>query len=195
MKLARLFGPYHATMKFPLSCIAAAVALVAMAVGAAKTDPAASPPIENQVFPISDEWVRDLADERFQTREEAMRRLWDLGKPALPLLEEAAHSPDPERAIRAASIRDWILMGVTPNTDPEILSWIEQFPGAPVQRKLALNLSDVSMQPGVEMGCILGCDILNGDVTNLAPAVVHCGNHIDWKPSKHAGVTLTTPFT
>jgi hypothetical protein len=64
-----------------------------------------------------------------------------------------------------------------------------------VHRELALNLSDVSVQPGTEVGCILGCDVLNGDVNALTHTVVHCGHHIDWKLRSRGGVTLSTAFT
>lgn len=105
----------------------------------AATVPAAVlPAIEHQALSPAENWIRELADERFQTREAATRHLWELGKPALPLLAEAANSSDPERAFRAAMIQDRILMGVSPQTEPEILAWIDQFPTAPVQRKQAL---------------------------------------------------------
>jgi hypothetical protein len=45
------------------------------------------------------------------------------------------------------------------------------------------------------VGCILGCDVLNGDVNNVSHTVVHCGHHIEWKLRARGGVTLSTPFT
>lgn len=86
----------------------------------------------------AEQWILELADEQYPTREAASRHLWELGKAALPWLDQAVESADPERAIRATEVRERILMGITPKTDPVIMTWIEQYANAPLQRKLAL---------------------------------------------------------
>jgi hypothetical protein len=84
------------------------------------------------------EWVRQLADENFQVRERASLELWELGEAALPALEAAVSSPDPEQAIRAREIVRKIQLHVTPDTDASVISLVERYAVASPAEKTSL---------------------------------------------------------
>ncbi len=74
------------------------------------------------MFPQADgakqaaEWVEKLRSERIEEREEAVQRLREWGKPALPLLDKATRDADAELAARAARLLEVITidLSVTP---------------------------------------------------------------------------------
>jgi hypothetical protein len=72
-------------------------------------------------------WVRELADEHYKTREDATRELWKMAEKALPVLEEAAKSTEPEQAIRARELLRKIRLHITPDTDPSVITLVEQY--------------------------------------------------------------------
>jgi hypothetical protein len=84
------------------------------------------------------QWVRQLADESFQVRERASLALWGLGEAALPALEAAASSANPEQAIRARDIVRKIQLHITPDTDASVISLVERYAVASPAEKLSL---------------------------------------------------------
>ena len=82
--------------------------------------------------------IRDLASEDFQTREEAMRKIWEVGEPALPALQEAANGQDPEQEFRARELIRKIQLSITPETDLEIIGLIERYGKASPNDKVNL---------------------------------------------------------
>jgi hypothetical protein len=84
------------------------------------------------------EWVRQLADEDFQVRERASLELWELGEAALPALEAAVSSTDPEQAIRAREIVRKIQLHLTPDTDASVISLVERYAVASPAEKVSL---------------------------------------------------------
>lgn len=85
-----------------------------------------------------EELVRDLGHEQYRTREEASRRIWALGDPALSLLQETAAGNDPEMSHRARDLIRKIQLHITPETDPSVLSLVERYAGASVEEKVGL---------------------------------------------------------
>lgn len=73
------------------------------------------------------EWIQQLGDDRYQTREEATRKLWEIGEPALPSLREAEKSRDPEVVKRASELIGNIEVGARPDSERELLDLIAQF--------------------------------------------------------------------
>ncbi|MEO8614552.1 MAG: hypothetical protein ABI600_05375 [Luteolibacter sp.] len=85
-----------------------------------------------------DTLIQDLANENFQTREEATRKIWDVGESALPALQEAANGQDPEQAFRARELIRKNQLSITPETDPEIIGLIERYAKASPNEKVNL---------------------------------------------------------
>jgi hypothetical protein len=102
---------------------------------AALAEPAAD---EGSGLKTAEDLVRQLADESFHVREEAGLKLWQLGDAALPALEAAAASTDPEQAIRADDILRKIRLHITPDTDPSVIHLVEQYASASPAEKAAL---------------------------------------------------------
>jgi tetratricopeptide (TPR) repeat protein len=84
------------------------------------------------------ELIRELADENFRAREDAMRKLWEVGDAALPLLQQAANGDDPEMSFRASELIRKIQLSITPETDPSIVALIERYSKASPNVKVTL---------------------------------------------------------
>jgi len=85
------------------------------------------------------EWlIRELADENFRTREEATRKIWDVGESALSALQKAANGSDPEQAFRARELIRKIQLSITPDTDAEVIGLIERYAKASPNEKVNL---------------------------------------------------------
>lgn len=97
----------RASLKPPLilACLACLFTVVA----------AAPPDVNSTSRAEIQKCVKELGDLRFAVREKASCRLLDLGLDALPVLEEATHSADPEVCQRAWRIIDqWASEGKVP---------------------------------------------------------------------------------
>ncbi len=85
--------------------------------------------------------IKELANENFQTREEATRTIWEMGDTALSALQEAANGSDPEQAFRARDLIRKIQLSITPETDSEVIDLIERYTKAsPSEKVNLLNL-------------------------------------------------------
>src|SRR6478735_121035 len=82
--------------------------------------------------------IEELSDEKFKTREEASRLIWQIGEPALSALRETAAGNDPERAYRARELIRKIQMQITPDTDPAVASLVERYAKAPPNEKIGI---------------------------------------------------------
>ncbi len=82
--------------------------------------------------------IQDLADEKFRVREEASRKIWTIGEPALEALEEIAAGKDPEQAYRARELVRKIQLQITPETDPAVVALVERYAKATPNEKLGL---------------------------------------------------------
>ncbi|MDH4443520.1 MAG: hypothetical protein QE267_00160 [Akkermansiaceae bacterium] len=120
-------------MKFPR--IALTVCLVAglgASMAAPPAKPSATPP------PSLDALIDDLSADAFQTREEATRKLWAIGEPAVQALRKCAIGEDPEKAYRARDLIRKIELSLTPDTDPAILSLTERYEKAAPNDKITI---------------------------------------------------------
>lgn len=123
-------------MKFQSFVTATGISALAW-VAAAAPDGAADPGLAVAEKSIG-AWVDDLAHQKYRTREEASRKIWAIGDPALPELQEAASGPDPEQAYRARELIRKIQMHITPETDPEVVQLVERFDKALIDEKVNL---------------------------------------------------------
>lgn len=86
----------------------------------------------------ADTLVRQLMDESFKAREKASFQLWSMGEAAMPALEKAAQSDEPEQAFRAREILRKIRLFITPDTDPVVIGMVEKYFKASAEEKTAL---------------------------------------------------------
>ncbi|MES2921930.1 MAG: hypothetical protein V4819_10295 [Verrucomicrobiota bacterium] len=82
--------------------------------------------------------IQDLSDEKYRIREEATRKIWMIGEPALGALQETAVGNDPEQAYRARELIRKIQLHVTPDTDPAVMALVERYAKATPNEKLGL---------------------------------------------------------
>lgn len=82
--------------------------------------------------------IHDLSDEKFRVREEATRKIWMIGEPALGALQETAVGKDPEQAYRARELIRKIQLHITPDTDPAVMALVERYAKASPNEKFGL---------------------------------------------------------
>jgi tetratricopeptide (TPR) repeat protein len=82
--------------------------------------------------------IKRLGDDRYSVREEATKRLWELGRSALPQLREATSHSDPEIVRRAKLLIRKIELEITPDTEPEVLALVERYGQATPDEKAHL---------------------------------------------------------
>jgi tetratricopeptide (TPR) repeat protein len=83
-----------------------------------------------------EKWLNELGHERYPVREEAHRELWKHGSAALPMLEKlAVENGDPERMLRARDLIRKIVFEIRPDTDADLIKWIESYESASVSEK------------------------------------------------------------
>ncbi len=84
------------------------------------------------------EWVQELSNDKFGVRENATKKIWEIGDAALPDLEAAASTGDPETAYRARELIRKIELHLTPDTDPEVMRLVERYAKASTDEKQSL---------------------------------------------------------
>jgi len=82
--------------------------------------------------------IHELANESFRVREDASRKIWQIGDSALEELQKAAAGPDPEQAYRARELIRKIELHITPDTDPSVIKLVELYAKAAPGEKAAL---------------------------------------------------------
>ena len=82
--------------------------------------------------------IADLSAEKFGVREEASRKIWTIGEPALSMLQEIAVGKDPEQAYRARELVRKIQLQLTPETDPAVVAMVERYAKATANEKIEL---------------------------------------------------------
>jgi hypothetical protein len=83
-----------------------------------------------QAQAIEQSWDEDIAQlnaDSFQQRSKSESRLWAAGDDAIPILEKALASTQPEIALRASNVLDKILIGFKPDDPPELLALLVNF--------------------------------------------------------------------
>lgn len=80
--------------------------------------------------------VEQLGADRYPERVEATEALWQRGDDALPAIEAAARSSDPEVRVRAAELLRRIQLGITPESAPEVVELVLRYDEAePAERR------------------------------------------------------------
>lgn len=80
-------------------------------------------------------WVEMLSSDKFRTRQEAEQKLWQAGSRALPALEAARASANPETALRASKIARYLQLGLAPDSPKEIVELAQNFEKMSVEGK------------------------------------------------------------
>ncbi|WP_254513089.1 tetratricopeptide repeat protein [Anatilimnocola floriformis] len=86
-----------------------------------------NPPAEKPAFPSLEAAVKALGDDEFSVRQRASAYVWKVGNPALPLLEQAVKSTDPEVRLRGNLILRNLRLGITPDSPIELQIMVSQF--------------------------------------------------------------------
>jgi tetratricopeptide (TPR) repeat protein len=95
---------------------------------------AAEPPAKPSKAQIA-QWVGQLGDDDFSTREEASRKLYEAGEVAEAALQEATGSDDAEVARRAADIIDKFKWGLYPDAPKEVVDLVARYRASNPQGK------------------------------------------------------------
>ncbi len=82
---------------------------------------------KDPVFPSVGAAIEALGADEFDTRQRASEFLWRAGNNALPALEQAAKTTDPEVRLRATLVLRKVRLGITPDTPPALQALISQF--------------------------------------------------------------------
>ncbi len=86
---------------------------------------------ENRAAPVDTATLMaDLDNESYPVRVTATHELWSRGKKVLPLLEKAAVADSPESSARARDLVRKIRLGLTPESKPEWIGYIEAYDAA-----------------------------------------------------------------
>lgn len=81
-------------------------------------------------------WVELLSSNKFSSRQEAEKKLWQAGSQAIPALEAAIQANKPETALRAAKILSYLQLGLTPDSPKEIVELAKNFEKLSVEGKM-----------------------------------------------------------
>ncbi|OYV06251.1 MAG: hypothetical protein CFE26_07305 [Verrucomicrobiales bacterium VVV1] len=84
--------------------------------------------------PVAKE-IERLNNDQFKVREEATRKLWELGQAAVPKLKEAISGSDPEAGKRASAVLRKIELDITPETPEAVVALVERFSRSNVDDK------------------------------------------------------------
>ena len=76
------------------------------------------------------QWVRQLGDDDFSSREAASKKLYEAGRAAESALQEATHSDDAEVARRAAEIMDRFKWGLYPDAPKVVVDLVSRYRAA-----------------------------------------------------------------
>lgn len=81
-------------------------------------------------------WVELLSSDKFRTRQEAEKKLWQAGSQAVPSLEAAIQANKPETSMRAAKILRYLQLGLTPDSPKEIIELAKNFDKLSIEGKM-----------------------------------------------------------
>src|ERR1700751_525254 len=82
-----------------------------------------TPPTDEQIRAA----IKQLGDDQFLVREQAMQLLWNAGPKAEAALREASNHPDPETARRVRILIDRIAYRIEPNTPAEVVALMQKY--------------------------------------------------------------------
>lgn len=107
-----------------LGLVLVACASVHLPNASGQENPAAQP---KPAFPSIAAAVTALGDDEFSVRQRASDFLWRAGNPALPQLEQATRSTDPEVRMRSNLIVRNLRLGITPDSPADLQALVLQF--------------------------------------------------------------------
>jgi tetratricopeptide (TPR) repeat protein len=107
---------------------------LAATIAAPAADPLAKPPTKEQIAA----WIKGLASDSFEDRENASKSLWNAGKSAEAALRQVLKSGDPEAVRRAREILNKFDWGLYPDTPPAIVALIEEYRSADHENRAPL---------------------------------------------------------
>jgi tetratricopeptide (TPR) repeat protein len=84
--------------------------------------------------------IKQLGAAEYKKREEASKFLWSAGRAALPALQAAGESSDPEVSLRARQLLVNIQRGISPNTPADVRDLLRRYPAADREGKQAVVL-------------------------------------------------------
>lgn len=117
-----------------LAMTAVAALLLAASLTGAGQEPAAAPAAITTAG--IEQAIQDLAHDDFTVRERATEYLIKAGEAAIPALQAASKSTDPEVVLRARIVLKRSASGLPPGMSPELASLVEEFTAADRNRKL-----------------------------------------------------------
>ncbi len=128
-----------------LAALGAAIRLLGMLFRLAGCAAAEAAPSSQPVEPAGEESlqarialaIRQLGDAKYKVREEAMRFLWSVGRPAEGALRAALASNDPEVVRRARHVLEQLEYGILPDTPKELVALVEQYKAGNASAKQA----------------------------------------------------------
>ena len=85
--------------------------------------------------PGADALIANLAAENYKEREEATRKLWEMGTSVLEPLKKAMQGDDPEITFRVSGLIRNIEHHITPDTDPAMIELVERYFKANTEEK------------------------------------------------------------
>lgn len=109
--------------------------------------PAPSPAPPAEQAPSAEALIANLASEQYRVREEATRKLWEMGTEVLTPLKAAMQGDDPEIAFRASGLVRNIEHHITPETDPAMIELVERYFKANTEDKKDI-LTQIKMRRG-----------------------------------------------
>ena len=158
---------------FRTPSLAVAALTCLYAIGAAADAPAKPTPAQIA------QWVRQLGDDDFSTREEASRKLYEAGHAAESALQGAAHSDDAEVARRAGEIVDKFKWGLYPDAPKQVVDLVTRYRAADRNGKEAVirEILDAGPAGYRTLLKIAGAEddptVRGGVLTLITPALSH----------------------
>ncbi|MBW3599609.1 MAG: hypothetical protein KY475_20345 [Planctomycetes bacterium] len=119
--------------------------------------------------------IKRLGADRFAERQAASEFLWRAGDAAVPALEEAVRSGEPEVRLRAAAILDNLRYGLYADTPPEVASLVRRFRRGDRETQRAVLhalLKRGRIQNMVTLLRISGDERLQSEFLREAPSIV-----------------------
>ena len=109
-------------------------------------------PLEGEAREVAIQLVRQLSNPDFEVRQDASRKLWQIGKPAVELLQGIADGGvNSESRMRAKDVVTFIKVGLTPDADAEIVRCVVGFldreilvQGRAIQKLCHLDQRDIA---------------------------------------------------
>ncbi len=117
-----------------MSSVSRTAALVLVAATCVFAAEPAARPTQQQIA----QWIRQLGDDDFSTREEASQKLYEAGPAIEAALEQATHGDDPEIVQRANTILTKFRWGLYADAPPEVVAAVNRYRSADLNGKKAV---------------------------------------------------------